>query len=158
MKKGGRTHGRACGVWESDETSWPCSPTHLHHEGDVGVVNAARRHVAAEHDQAAVGAELRRGAVALRLALAAVDLHHAAQPRGGKGLGVQRRQVRGGQEHNDLQHKGLTKVKRQVVTLVQEFTRKKDQICRPTRSEQGVLTSSIRAGVPCAPTSDARTL
>lgn len=49
---------------------------HLHHQGHVRVVHAARGHVGAEHDAAHAAPELVAHARAVRLRLAAVDLQH----------------------------------------------------------------------------------
>lgn len=74
----------------------------LDNEGYVGVVDAARRHVGAEHDAAALaGAELVGRLGTLRLALARVHLQHG-DAHGLEELAVELRHARRHKESHDL--------------------------------------------------------
>ena len=75
---------------------------HLDDEGDVRVVDAARRDVRGEHDAALGGAELVGSARALRLALARVHLQHGHTQRVEQ-RAVELRDARRRKEAHDLE-------------------------------------------------------
>ena len=112
-------------------------PTHLHDEGHVGVVEAARRDVRGEEDGVPSRTELGRGTVALRLRFAAVDLH-ARQAHRRPELGEVRRDLRGGEEDDDLVVVGA------LGLLAQEERHRQGQLLLQRAGEDLLVHAQVR--------------